>query len=397
MADYEQLMSILSVPRPNGSRAEQETRRRLQDWLAEHSIPYRLYNFPHYPYFFECIGIFLISSRLLLALAIWLRWGWPAFIIALASLLGATIDQAFHIPLVTWPGRKLGQNILIELGPDQASRELILSAHYDSKTELLDHNQRMFFLKKIPLGIALTLLLGLLGLLDGEYLAQGSHMATATYWTGVVLSVPLLFLAGGLGLNLSLGRLVRPSQGAVDNGAACAILLGLAERWANGEIPLEHTRLTLALFTGEEVNLQGSRAYARGREYLLPTMAINLEIMAQNGAYVYWERDGSVFKLYPTSEQANQALRDAVREVTRLEPQPAGPVISDGGSFISEGIPTAVLGTHDIELKDSGFHRPADNLGRVVMARLPEGVEILTRLLHSYDQQSYLGKNKTKG
>jgi hypothetical protein len=299
MADYEQLMSILSVPRPNGSRAEQETRRRLQDWLAEHSIPYRLHNFPHYPYFFECIGIFLISSRLLLALAIWLRWGWPAFTIALASLLGATIDQAFHIPLVTWPGRKLGQNILIELGPDQASRELILSAHYDSKTELLDHNQRMFFLKKIPLGIALTLLLGLLGLLDGEYLAQGSHMATATYWTGVVLSVPLLFLAGGLGLNLSLGRLVRPSQGAVDNGAACAILLGLAERWANGEIPLEHTRLTLALFTGEEVNLQGSRAYARRREYLLPTMEINLEIMAQNGAYVYWERDGSVFQALP--------------------------------------------------------------------------------------------------
>jgi hypothetical protein len=106
---------------------------------------------------------------------------------------------------------------------------------------------------------------------------------------------------------------------------------------------------------------------------------------------------GVFFKLYPTSEKANQALRDAVREVTGLEPQPAGPVISDGGSFISEGIPTTVLGTHDIELKDSGFHRPADNLGRVVMARLPEGVEILTRLLHSYDQQSYLSKNITKG
>jgi hypothetical protein len=397
MADYEQLMSILSVPRPNGSRAEQETRRRLQDWLAAHNIPYRLHSFPHYPYFFECIGIFLISSRLLLALAIWLRWGWPAFIIALASLLGATIDQAFHIPLVTWPGRKLGQNILIELGPDQANRELIFSAHYDSKTELLDHNQRMFFLKKLPLGIALTLLLGLLGLLDGELLAQGSHWATVTYWTGFVLSVPLLFLAGGLGLNLSLGRLVRPSQGAVDNGAACAILLGLAERVANGKITLEHTRLTLALFTGEEVNLQGSRAYARGRAFPLPTLAVNLEIMAQNGAYVYWEQDGGVFRLYSTSELANQALRDAVRQVMGLEPQPAGPVISDGGSFINKGIPTAVLGTYDKEMKDGGFHRPADNLGRVVMDRLPEGVEILTRLLRSYDQQSFLGNNKTKG
>jgi Zn-dependent M28 family amino/carboxypeptidase len=105
----------------------------------------------------------------------------------------------------------------------------------------------------------------------------------------------------------------KSSQGAVDNGAACAILLGLAERVANGKITLEHTRLTLALFTGEEVNLQGSRAYARGRAFPLPTLAVNLEIMAQNGAYVYWEQDGSVFKLYPTSELANQALRDAVR------------------------------------------------------------------------------------
>jgi hypothetical protein len=52
---------------------------------------------------------------------------------------------------------------------------------------------------------------------------------------------------------------------------------------------------------------------------------------------------------------------------------------------------------HTTGMKDGGFHRPADNLGRVVMDRLPEGVEILTRLLRSYDQQSFLGNNKTKG
>lgn len=38
-------------------------------------------------------------------------------------------------------------------------------------------------------------------------------------------------------------------------------------------------------------------------------------------------------------------------------------------------------------MKEGGFHRPTDNLGRVVMDCLPEGVEMLACLLHRYDQQ----------
>ena len=90
---------------------------------------------------------------------------------------------------------------------------------------------------------------------------------------GAVLTLPMLFLAFGLGLNLSTGRLLKPSQGAVDNGAACAILLGMADRRAFlanlqspipnfHNYPLPNTRVTIALFTGEEVQMQGSRAYA---------------------------------------------------------------------------------------------------------------------------------------
>ena len=43
MVDYQALMRILSVPRPNGSAAEAETRRALQDWLGSegHPKPYR--------------------------------------------------------------------------------------------------------------------------------------------------------------------------------------------------------------------------------------------------------------------------------------------------------------------------------------------------------------------
>ena len=102
--------------------------------------------------------------------------------------------------------------------------------------------------------------------------AQGSGWAAITYSIGVALALALVILAWGLGLNLSTGRLLAPSQGAVDNGAACAVLLGLAENLhhertqatQNSEaqpgaclIP-QNLKITIVLFSGEEINMQGS-------------------------------------------------------------------------------------------------------------------------------------------
>jgi hypothetical protein len=391
-------MRLFSRPRPNGSRAEKDTSRQVQEWLKARHVPFRIHRFRLYPYFFECIGAWLIVSRLLLSAVIWLRWGWVAFPVALVGLIGATVDQAFHLPLVTWPGARQGENILIEFKPRNPRREILISAHYDSKTELLDHNQRMFFLKAIPWGIGLSIALSLLGPLDQVLLMQGSQWAAFTYRLGVVLSLPLLFLAGGLGINMLAGRFIRPSQGAVDNGAACAILLGLAKQYAQEREqspvpesdPLGEAALTLALFTGEEVDRQGSRAYAAWRsnrsEHPLPDVVVNLEIMAQDGSYVYWKREGSIFRLEPTTEAINQVIQAAVLEITGSECVPGGPILSDGAPFLQRGIPTGILGTYDLRLRDRGFHRPDDNLERVVMDRLPEGTAILKRLIFLLSQ-----------
>ena len=115
-------------------------------------------------------------------------------------------------------------------GREPATQEIVISAHYDSKTELLDHRRRAFFVRLLPLGMVLTLLVGLLGLADGLLAASAPGWANAAFVAGAVLSLPLLFLAWGLGLNLALGRLVQPSSGAVDNGAAFAVLAA----WPNG-------------------------------------------------------------------------------------------------------------------------------------------------------------------
>lgn len=386
MVDYSELMEILSIPRPNGSPAERDTAKRLYSWLSRRGIPYQIQAFRSYPHFFEAIGIWLIVSRTLLALSVWMRWGWYCLLIAGIGLVGGTLDVAFHIPTISRVGARRGENILLTFSPDHPKQELILSAHYDTKTEWLDHRQRMFLLKSLRFGIALSLLLGILGPLDQWLSASASPLAGLSYAISAFLTLPLLFLAWGLGLNLFTGRLLPQSQGAVDNGSACAILLGLGERLNTGELSLGQTKVTLALFTGEEVNMQGSRAYVRQRDWPLPTAALNLEVMAQDGDYVYWEQDGTVFGLLPASRELNTAIAQAVMALTGKPARPAGPITSDGGSFLSAGISGTTLGTYHSRLIDTGFHRVSDNLNRVVMDRLPEGVEILTCILKKIDQ-----------
>jgi hypothetical protein len=161
-------------------------------------------------------------------------------------------------------------------------------------------------------------------------------------------------------------------------------LLGLAHHLVEHPHLLQDARITLALFTGEEVNTQGSRAYVRDREWPYPTAAVNLEIMAQDGPYVYWEADGNVFRLTPTDSNLNQHFAKAVAQVTGAEVLPSGPLTSDGASFLLAGIHATTIGTHDRLMGDAGFHRPTDNINRVVMERLPQAVRILTALINSW-------------
>lgn len=380
MVDYHELMTLLSIPRPNGSAAERETGRALKAWLTRHGIGYKTQNFRLFPYFFECVGLWLILSRTLLAVAVWEGWGWLTLPIALVGLLGGTLDVALNLPVVTWLGAQSGENILIEFEPSRASREIIFSAHYDSKTELLDHRQRMFLFKCMNFGILLTLLLGIWGPLDIWLIHKAIH------WIGGILTVPMLLLAWGMGLHLSVGRALKPSQGAVDNGAACAILLGLAALLSKRETLPSNSKISLALFTGEEVNMQGSRAYVGSRDWSLPAAVLNLEIMAQDGAYIYWEEDGNAFRLLPTAKSLNEIFSASVEQITGTPAQPAGLVNSDGASFLFAGIPAATVGTLDTRFREIGFHRHTDNLERVAMERIPEGVEILDSFLDAFTQ-----------
>lgn len=387
MIDYARLMRVLSVPRPTGSAAERATAAALRGWLEQQQIRYRSHFFRLYPFFSEAIGTWLLLVAAALVLALALRLGWPALLGVALVLVCGLLNVAFGIPLIMWPGSRQSENILIEFEPPQPRREVILSAHYDSKTELLDHTQRAFFTNLLFPAIGLAVLSLGIGLFNQLLLAQGSPLLEPLSWLALLLALPALIVAIGLGVNLLPGRLIRPSCGAIDNGTACATLLGLAARLAKSEPPLDYTRVTIALFSGEEASMQGSRAYVKSRDWPLPACAINLELMAQDGPYVIWQRDGNTLRQAPTTEWLNQLVGQAVLAVTGKPVLPAALINSDGASFLQAGIPTTVLGTFHSNLKGGGLHRPDDCIERVIFERLPEGVAILARILQGCDQR----------
>jgi hypothetical protein len=112
--DYPTLMQILSRPRPSGSAAERATLRALQAWLDRRGLPYRLQPFTLYPYFFVCIGLWMLFVNTLLVVSIWLDWGWVTWLFAVLAIFGGLLDVTQDVPLVTWPGKTTGQNILLE-------------------------------------------------------------------------------------------------------------------------------------------------------------------------------------------------------------------------------------------------------------------------------------------
>lgn len=385
MTDYHELMRIFSVPRPSGSPGEQQTLAALRSWLNRYGIAHETSHFRLYPYSNELIGLWLLLSSLLLTLTVLLRWPWPMLLIVglLIALVIANVVLAW--PLVVWPIARTGQNLVLTFSAAQPERELLIATHYDSKTELFDHTITGRLFGQLPLCIGLSVVILLLGTLDRAFFSAGSAWSLAVLVLSLLLVLPVQLVIGAVGLNLLPGRLIAQSHGAVDNGAACAILLGLAKQLADAEQPLQHTVVTLAFFGGEEVSMQGSRAYIRSRPWPRPSVVVNLELLGQNGPYVLWQYDGNVLTSVTTDRILNTQVAAIIKEQTGQPAQLVGGINSDGYPFIQAGLPTCVLGTYDTRQGGNGLHRPSDHPERVVTQRMPETVAILAALVRQYD------------
>jgi hypothetical protein len=376
------LMQIFARPRPSGSSGEQRTLQALLAWLQAHAIPSTIQRFRLFPYSNELIGLWLLASVIALTATIGLRLPWLWLVGVGIAILLVIANVVTGLPLVTWLIPGVGENVILTFDPPGTiEREVVVSTHYDSKTELFDHTITGNLFGKLPAAIGLAALALVLGAIDQLLLSAQSDLSLGLRVVGLLICLRVARVVGLVGLNLIPGRWIAPSQGAIDNGAACVITLRLAERLAAKTISHPGTRVTLALFAGEEVSMQGSRAWLRSRPWPYPISVINLELLGQNGPYVIWQNEGNVLTSAPTDTALNQRVAATILATTGNAAQLVGGINSDGYTFVKAGIPTCVLGSYDHEQGGSGLHRPSDNLARVQPERLDETVAILAAFL----------------
>ena len=384
------LPEFLSVPRPNGSRALERTVGEVEARLEGLGIPVQSHHFTLRPYSMELLGLWLLLGGLLLPLAALLRWGWVGLALALLTVAVPLLEVRFLQPTVTALARRPARNLVACFSPARPRQELILCAHLDSKTELLDHDQRRGLVRLSLPAIVLVLISGILITLERSLPAGTARQVV--YWLAFLSALPGTAYGLGMGANLVGGRFSRsPSSGAVDDGAAVAVLLELADRLQRGALSLDATAVTLLLTVGEEAQMQGALAYVDDVQAQdpagasLPTFAINLEVLGQNGGYLLWGRDGTAMISLPNDAALNAALERAVEAVTGEPPLRAPQLNSDAFAFLRAGIPAATLGGYDHDLGGRGLHSVLDSTGRVDPARLVEATDLLCHLLEELD------------
>lgn len=385
-------LSCLRCPRPNGSRALARAVGDVRSWLEAEGIAVQAHHFVLRPFFMELMGLWLVFAGLLLTMAALGRWGWVGLALSLVTVAVPLLEVRFLHPTVTALILQPACNLVVRFPAPKPCREVILSAHLDSKTELLDHHQRSILLRLGRPAMWLALGAGLLTALD-SLLPPGTVRLVA-HWQAVLAVLPVAVYGLGTGANLVGGRFSRrPSTGALDNGAAVAVLLDLALRLHRGALHFGHTSITLLFTVGEEVQMQGALAYVQHaydpgrRDRPLPMVAVNLEVVGQDGGYLLWERDGTAMLQMPVDAALSQALARAIEAVAGDPPMQAGLINSDAFAFLRAGIPATTLGGYDADLGERGFHSDLDNPSRIDRQRLVETIAILSHLMAEIDSE----------
>ena len=212
------------------------------------------------------------------------------------------------------------------------------------------------------------------------------------------IAVPVAALYGvAMFAALSAGAFVpRRSAGALDDGAACALLVRLAER-LHAAGPLPRTEVEVVLLAGEESGVQGSWEYARGRFKQppdLPTAAINLEFIGAASDLAVFGKETFTLRAYPAAPGV-VALLDAVHRQRRQKPLHVTwyGAATDARSFLAHGIPAATL-TSDLPAHalPRGLHAASDDRARLDPAALDSTLDYLEQVVRLADRRGLDGR-----
>ena len=383
----ELLDRLAELPRENGSPELQRALEFLSEVLLRAGADVERIAFTAQPYALRMIGVIALVGGLVYArLARERRW-WAALAVSLLAplLVVGQVDQL--APLLGRIGAQTQQHLAARIAPEQVEQRLIFAAHYDTKTDVLDHVERTPALAAAVVVAPLLLLAALCGALcrDPARVRGLRALLRLCPWLAV-LSGTLIFAS------LSAGAFApRRSPGALDDGAACAVLVRLVEA-LEAAPTLRRTEVEVLLFSAEEMAAQGSWAYARERfaaPPALPTALVNLEVLGASADHAVLGSEQFALRSFAPTP----ALVERLAEVHRAALGRDLAVtwyggITDARSFLAHGIPAATVMSREAGvLFLRGLHSADDDRSRVDTAALESSLAFLLAFARDVDER----------
>jgi hypothetical protein len=384
---WDELLAVVAGgARENGTEALQQAAMKLAGFLRQAGLEPQLWAYVAQPYRLRLVGVLaLIASLLYAALLLRRRPGW-ALVAALAAPIVILAELDFYVPIVGWIGSQPQVHVEATVPARHPAQHLILAAHLDSKTDLLDHVERApAELLGVPVAIVMLIAAAVA-------MRRARRGAGAT--TRLSLAAAALATINGLALfaSLTAGAFVTErSHGALDDGGACAVLVRLAQNLAAGE-PLERTDVTVLILSGEEIGVYGSWVYAErvfSSPPARPTAVINLEFIGATRELGVFGRETFSSRSFEP-DPALLALLDEVHSQRRGAPLyrfpfPAG---TDARSFLAHGVRAATL-FNDLpeHALPRHLHSSWDRRERIDAASLDEALGYLQEAVRLVDRR----------
>lgn len=296
-------------------------------------------------------------------------------VLAALVLLGLKWSRGFET-FAARGGPRRSANLVGTLPADEPRGLVMLSAHYDSKSQVFPVVLRAAF---FIAGFGGAALLGI------ALLAVGVMKAAGVDATGSRAGFCVSLLPAVLLLALVFNHTGNRSPGALDNASGVAIILELARVLARE--PLGHLEVRVVAFGCEEMGLCGSINYLEahaGRLRARPFYMLNFD-MPFSSSGTLGINTGFEVPVRRTSEKLNRLAREAAEQMgfeVRGISLPVG-AAADHMPWTRHGFEATGFVSASTRV-----HRPADSADRVDREGLRRAGEVALSIVRRLDQEA---------
>jgi len=293
------------------------------------------------------------------------------FILALFIGLGFALYCQSSPEFLGLKNRFWSKNFYIQIGKEKPEKEILIIAHYDSKSQSFPIWLRILV---YYLGGLFSVLASGLGIfLVYKYLTASFFLPL---WGWIFIFLALIdFLP-------IFNRLDNKSPGAVDNAGALGVIFELAEIFK--EQFLSRTRLWLVLTGAEELGLLGSRNFVKNHKAELgpnQSWVINLDGLGVDYSISALSRLG--FPGKKTDPELNNLIKSIAQEKNlkfKMIRASLG-FSTDAYSFLKAGYKAVSLGNIN-----RFIHSSEDSIEHLISVNLDDYVQLLKELIYKIDQ-----------